>query len=229
MLEDEPTYATQLGVHAYDNRLADMSWGRIEAWTRRVEQFQRRLGGFAPGRDLEWAIDLALMRAFAGRQARGMRDLDLAHRNPDLYLGEALFGPYMLLMKDFAPLPQRAADLAGRLGDVPGVLAAAQANLHDVPGVWVQIAHQSVGGALGLFQNLIPAVAAQLEATHPLLAAQVRTTNDQAITALHGFAHFLETHVREAPDSAFAVGTAIWNAKVREEQMLDLDADQIEA
>jgi uncharacterized protein (DUF885 family) len=229
LLEQEPTYATQLGVHAYDNRLADMSWERIAASVRRIEQFGRRLDGFAPGADTDWAVDLALMKALAGRWVRDLRDLDLAHRSPDLYLGEALFGPYLLLMKDFAPLPQRAADLAGRLGDVPAVLAAAQANLRNVPGVWVQIAHQTVGGALGLFQHLIPAVAAQLEATHPLLAAQVRTTNDQAITALHGFAHFLETHVQEAPDATFAVGTDIWNAKVREEQMLDLDADQIEA
>src|SRR5690349_6818310 len=104
LLDEEPTYATSLGVHAYDNRLADMSWARIEAGTRRTEQFARRLAGFTPGADTAWAIDLALMQALLGRQVRGVRDLDLPHRSPDLYLGEALFGPYTLLTRDFAPL-----------------------------------------------------------------------------------------------------------------------------
>lgn len=229
LLAEEPTYATQLGVHAYDARLADLRWERVEARTRRLEGLARRLRGFQPGDDTDWAIDLALMQALVGAQIRNVRDLDLYHRNPDVYLGEMLFGPYSLLLKEFAPLPQRLASLAGRLAAVPGVAAAAQAQLADVPGVWVRIALQSLEGGLGLFRDLIPALADHIADQEPLLALRIEKANTQAIAALEQFAHFLTVHVTQAPDAAFAVGEVIWNAKVREEQMLDLDAGQIEA
>ena len=228
LLEQEPTYATQLGVHAYDNRLADMSWARIDASVRRIEQFGRRLDGFAPGADTEWAIDLALMKALAGRWVRDLRDLDLAHRSPDLYLGEALFGPYMLLMKDFCLLPQRAADLAGRLGDVPGVLAAAQANLRDVPGVWVQIAHHRWAARWACSRISFPPSPRNWRPPTrcwPPRCAPPRPGDHRAARRCP----FSRNPCARGADSAFAVGTDIWNAKVREEQMLDLDADQIEA
>ena len=204
-----------------------MSWARIDASVRRIEQFGRRLDGFAPGADTEWAIDLALMKALAGRWVRDLRDLDLAHRSPDLYLGEALFGPYMLLMKDFAPLPQRAADLAGRLGDVPGVLAAAQANLRDVPGVWVQIAHNRWAARWACSRSH----SRRRRATggHPPAAGRPGAHHQPGDHRAARLCPFSRNPCARGADSAFAVGTDIWNAKVREEQMLDLDADQIEA
>jgi uncharacterized protein (DUF885 family) len=229
LLAEEPSYATQLGVHVYDDRLADLRWERVEARTQRLERMAGRLAGFAPEGDTEWAIDLALMQALIGGQIRNVRELDLYHRSPDVYLGEMLFGPYNLLLKEFAPLPERLASLAGRLAAVPGVVEAAQAQLRDVPGVWVRIALQSLEGGLGLFQHLIPALADHIANTDPLLALRLEQANGEAVAALEQFAHFLTVHVTQAPDEAFAVGEAVWNAKVREEQMLDLDADQIEA
>ncbi len=229
LLTEDPAYATQLGIHASDHRLADLRWERVDARTRRLESAARRLRGFEPGDDTEWAIDLALMQALIGGQIRNVRELDLYHRSPDVYLAEMLFGPYSLLLKDFAPLPQRLASLAGRLAAVPAVAQAAEAQLRDVPGVWVRIALQSLEGGLGLFRHLIPALADHIADQDPLLALRVETANTAAVAALEQFAHFLTVHVTQAEDEAFAVGEAIWNAKVREEQMLDLNADQIEA
>jgi uncharacterized protein (DUF885 family) len=124
VVQSEPTYATYLGIHAWDDRLADPSRERVLA---DIALDKAHLATIE-------AIDPEALSA----EARFERELELHHVRLAVYraetirtwerrstgasvLGDALFP---LFTRDFAPLPERLASIAGRLEAAPGFLAA---------------------------------------------------------------------------------------------------------
>jgi uncharacterized protein (DUF885 family) len=228
-LAENPVMATEMGLHAYDNRLADTSPEGLARVRLGLEQFLERLPRYRPAGDVDWEIDYRLMAAMAGGRLRALDRRDLAHRSPDFYAAEALFGPYSLLMKEFAPLDERLRNLAGRLAEVPRVLAEAERNLDVCPPSWIDGAVESVEGGLALLQHLIPALAQSIRADDMILATRIEATNTKAIAAVERYRQFLVETLRPRAGGTFAIGEDAWNAMVREEHMLDLDATAIEA
>jgi len=140
VVEEEPTYATYLGIHAWDDRLADPSRDRV-------------LADIAADTAHLAAIE-ALDPTALSAEARFERELELHHVRLAVYraetirtwerrstgasaLGDALFP---LLTRDFAPLPERLSSIAARLEAAPGFLAAHRSRA-AVPQVapWLEI------------------------------------------------------------------------------------------
>jgi uncharacterized protein (DUF885 family) len=124
VVESEPTYATYLGIHAWDDRLGDPSREQV-------------LADIAADRAHLAAIE-AIDPAGLSAEARFERELELHHVRLAVYradtirtwerrsngasaLGDALFP---LFTRDFAPLPERLATIAARLEAAPGFLTA---------------------------------------------------------------------------------------------------------
>jgi uncharacterized protein (DUF885 family) len=225
----EPVAATEAGIHQHDSRLADTSPEGLARFRAGLESYLAGLGDAAPADDPAWEIDWRLMRAFVTSRLRAHVAQDLPHRNPDYYGAEALFGPYSLLLKDFAPLNTRLRDLTGRLAAVPRVLADAERNLGNCPRLWVETAIESGEGGLALFQHLIPALAAAVRADDMVLATRIEAANRKAVAAVERYLRFLRETLLPRAGGGFAVGERAWNAIVRDEHMLDMDADRIEA
>ena len=140
VVESEPTYATLLGIHAWDEHLPDPSRERV------LDDIERDQTHVA-------AIE-ALDPAGLSPEARFERELELNHVRLAIYradavriwerrstgasaLGDALFP---LFTRDFAPLPERLGSIAARLDAAPRFLAAYRSRA-VVPQVapWLQI------------------------------------------------------------------------------------------
>ncbi len=115
-------------------------------------------------------------------------------RNPSGYLDEALGGVVLLLMKEFAPLPDRLRSALGRVKEVPRVLTEAEQNIAptEVPRVWAETTLEQAQQAPGLFLGLLPAMAAQAA---PDLQADLTEAGQAAADAIQGFISFLEEQV----------------------------------
>ncbi len=87
---------------------------------------------------------------------------------------------HLLLLRDFAPLPERLASVAGRLAEVPAVLAAARTRLERMPKVHVETAIGQFSGTISLVTTEIDAA---LEA-EPGCAAQIEAVRPAALHAL---------------------------------------------
>ena len=59
-------------------------------------------------------------------------------------------GGVLLLARDFAPLPDRLAAAAGRLGAIPAALAVARAQLRAMPRVHLETAISQFDGTITL-------------------------------------------------------------------------------
>ena len=123
--ERHPTAATDLGDHRFDARLGDPSEQARADERRALDGWAARLEAIDDGAlSAEHRVDAAMM---AGSVARRVFELDELREhtwNPlQANPGKAI---YQLLARDFAPLPERLAAVAGRLAEVPAVLAEAR-------------------------------------------------------------------------------------------------------
>ena len=164
-LEMNPVAATQLGEHRWDDRLDDLSLEGIERQYREtlsaVEEFAALdTGDFSPDARIDHTLVLQIFKSFV-RQHEKVED----HlRDPGSYLGQVMGGVFMLIIKDFAPLPDRLRSALGRMREIPQVLQAGRHNLvaARVPRVWAEVTLEQARQAHGLFGFLLPMLAADM-------------------------------------------------------------------
>ncbi|HET7181485.1 MAG TPA: DUF885 domain-containing protein [Candidatus Limnocylindrales bacterium] len=159
VVEEEPTWATYLGIHAWDDRLPDPARERV-------------LGDIESDRAHVAALE-AMDPAALSAEARFERELELHHVRLRIYraetlriwerrttgasaLGDALFP---LFTRDFAPLDERLGAIIQRLEAAPAFLRGFRSRA-VVPQVqaWLEIEHRS-GGNVPKFLDEITAAA----------------------------------------------------------------------
>jgi uncharacterized protein (DUF885 family) len=147
--------------------------------------------------------------------------------------GQAL---YLLLARDFAPLPDRLHALAGRLAAVPATLAAARGALGQMPKVHLETAIAQFDGTTGLVTEEIGKAleqAAGLPAAS-LAVAEVERARPAALAALSGHRDWLSGRLAaddpEAGGPGFAdprLGRALFSRKLSLVLAAASDADAI--
>ena len=150
MARRHPDVATSLGDHRFDDRLPDLSGAALAAERRALDGFAARLTAID---------DHGADRRAARRRDNALRE----HRAPGLRARRAArahLEPVArqprhrrstdLLARDFAPLPDRLANVAGRLAEVPAVLEAARASLGAMPKVHIETAITQFSGTIKL-------------------------------------------------------------------------------
>ena len=158
VVESEPTWATQLGIHAWDDRLADPSRERV------LDDI---------GRDRAHVVAIeGLDAAGLSAEARFERELELHHVRLRIYraetirtwerrstgasaLGDALFA---LFTRDFAPLAERLDAIAARLEAAPAFLRTYRSRA-VVPQVeqWLQIELNASRNIPGFLDEILAA------------------------------------------------------------------------
>ncbi len=221
-LEQWPVAATYRGVHNYDHLLADL---RLPAMEARYDRFKEILAELQKTDPLAWSKEGRIDYTLINQLLKGFildHDHKAAHlRDPGLYIGEAMEGVFALIIKDFAPLEQRLRSLAGRVKEVPRVLAEGKSNLQParVPPVWVEVALEQARMGPALFEGLLPAMAENF----PLLREELTGLGREAAAACSDFAAYLERDVMPAAAGDFAVGEDYFNTLLREQHLVDYD------
>ncbi len=227
LMEHEPVAATQLGDHRWDDRLGDY---RPEALVQKQQAIQSALSefeamdiaGFSHNAEIDHTLLVRILASFV----RSYERVQGHRRNPSIYLDEALGGVFLLLIKDFAPLPERLQSALGRTREVPRVLAEARLNLipAEVPRVWAETALEQARQAPGLFVGLLPAMAAQAA---PDLQSDFAESGKAAAAALQAYTAYLETEVLPQASGDFAAGRQLFDEKLQEEHIVTYNADEL--
>ncbi|MFN3762898.1 MAG: DUF885 family protein, partial [Anaerolineae bacterium] len=163
LAERNPVTATHLGIHEYDSRLGDRTLAALEEDQREIRAALAQLRAmdlseFRP----DARIDHTLVTHILDSMVRSYEKFQGHLRAPGGYLEESLGGIFILIVRDFAPLPERLRSALGRVRETPRVLREGMANIipERVPRVWAEIALEQARQAPGLFV-LLPAIAAE--------------------------------------------------------------------
>ena len=216
-----PTFATAIGEHRYDDRWPDLS---VAGRAARAASTERWLAEFAAMTDLapDEAIDRDLL--IGELEAARFADTELREDawNPLdwVYLiGDGLF---TLTAREFAPLADRLASTAGRLERLPAVLDAARETLvghagRPVGRFQTETALKQLSGIGELIGDALAAAEAAAS-TDPAVAAIVPRLTTAAETARAAVAAF-ETHLRDqvlpASEGEGRLGAELFATKMR--------------
>ena len=149
MARRHPDAATGLGDHRFDDRLPDLSGAALAAERRALDGFAARLTAIdTTALTAELRVDATMLSESIARRVFELDELREHTWNPLLANpGTAI---YDLLARDFAPLPDRLASVAGRLAEIPAVLDAARASLGAMPKVHIETAITQFSGTIKL-------------------------------------------------------------------------------
>jgi len=191
--ERHPDLATGLGDHRFDAHLPDPSQDALASERRALDGWRARLTALdADALADEHQVDAAMM---ADSLARRVFEIDeLAEHTWNPLLANPGRAIYQLLARDFAPLPDRLASVAGRLAEVPAALAEARRQLGRMPRVHVETAIGQFGGTIALVSNQVDAA---LEAA-PGSARQIAQVRPAALEALDAHRGWLSARLAEA-------------------------------
>jgi len=157
-LEADPVAATWLGDHRFDDRLPDLTRDACDQRARIIDDQLTAIDAVDDVElDLTDLVDLEILRSRLQREAFEISELRSSEWNPMVWNpGTSL---HLLLSREFAPLEERMASVAGRLSAVPEFLDAARRTLQSMPAVHVETALGQLRGARTLITEVIPSAA----------------------------------------------------------------------
>ncbi len=151
-----PDTATRLGDHRFDDRLPDDYPAARADERQALVGFAARVSAVdTAALPAELAVDAVMLAEGIARRIFEIDELREHAWNPlQANPGKAL---YMLLARDFAPLTERLAALAGRLAQLPGTLAVARTQLESMPTVHLETAIGQFDGTIELVTDEVDA------------------------------------------------------------------------
>ncbi len=214
-----PTSATDLGIHEFDHLLDDMSQRAIatrivelKAYRKKFRALEKR--GLQNGSAL-YATDLALIQNDIEIELWFLEDTRDWETDPSYYVADPFFSIFLVASRDFAPLAERAENLAARLEHVPDLLASARANLKNPPHILTEIGIEETQGAIEFCETLIPQISQELKPSQKLQRAA-----KSARVALRGFLTYLQDDLMLTSTGKLGIGAKQYAKILKYEHML---------
>ena len=215
----DPSGATRLGIHKYDDAIADRSAAAIKDDAEAIKSFQTRLDAVdAESLSLEAQLDLEQTRhALDGMLLRDEVIRPWA-KDPDTYSSGITNDAHVMISRTFAPPEQRLKSLISRLKMMPNVLAAARTNLDNPPRIYTEIAIEQVDGNRDFFASDVPGAFADVK--DAALLAEFKTANDAVIAALENYKKWLESDLLNRSNGSFAWGEDTYEKVLAADEMI---------
>lgn len=227
--EEDPVEATFLGIHTYDEVLPRTDPASRDAYNQQraalltqLKEFQQRSAEL----DVEQRLDLELLTSQLEVSLFTDYEFILPERRADLYPFNALYGVYLLAMRQFAPLEERLVVIRERLSDTPRYLIEGIENLRrgsNIPRVWTEIGIDVAKGGTSFYREFIPKLARQEQS----LEQDILLAADKSLAALEEYSRFLTGELLERSDGDFATGEDAFNFLIQKKHHLPYSAQQI--
>jgi uncharacterized protein (DUF885 family) len=221
-----PSQASLDGVHLHDDLLEDFGRPAIDAHTRALAGFGRRLQQIDPTL-LPHAekVEHAIVASNINARMHELETVRTWERNPQLYadaLGTSLASQALF---SYAPETERARRIVSKLRQVPRLVQAARDNIRDCPGIFVKIGLETWRGTLKFIEADLPRAFKTLDDLHIL--GDLADTATEAGHAISGYIEYLESDLAQRAKSSFRLGRDNFEQKLRLEEGITLSADRL--
>jgi uncharacterized protein (DUF885 family) len=199
-----PQLGVSLGFHEYDGKVTDFSKASLDAELNRLTSFDEQLSAMDTGslgsREL---YDYQILRSAIRSERFNFEEFSVYRKNPMVYAGAIDVNVY--IKRNFAPVADRIRSVMKAEEAMPGVMAAARANLADsLPQPYIEQAINIANGMADFLQkDLIVAVK---EARNDSLFSQFTAVNNKAVSELTGFVAWLKKEKLPKANNNFALG-----------------------
>lgn len=226
--QENPTSATDAGIHTYDDRLADFSPATQSAEMKKLRGFRNELSALQPaaGTDAHAYVDYLLVRSNIEGDWWQRTYLRGLQRNPSIYEGECSNGIFSIVKRQYASDEVRVRAAIARLRACPRVLQQGRANLTDTVREFAQIASEDIRDGDSLYTTTLNEVARDTPGQTRGELAQAQAV---ALHALHEYRAWLDARMNAFHAGGFAVGRKQYDWYLRRVLMLPYDSGQVAA
>jgi uncharacterized protein (DUF885 family) len=225
-LQQSPTSATDAGLHLYDDRLSDFSPQAQAEQMTRLHAFRDELASLQPpaGASPHDRMDYLLVRADLEGDWWNRTVVRSLQRNPSVYEGECANGIFSIIKRQYATDTVRLRSAIARLRACPAVLKQGQANLTDTVREFAQIASEDIRDGDSLYTTSLNELARHAS---PQTRSQLHAAQTVALSGLHAYRSWLDSHMSSFHEGGFAVGADQYNWFLKRVLMLPWDADEV--
>src|SRR6266403_2066166 len=223
-LQANPEQATELGDHRFDGELTDYSAQAQAKDLATQKEFRDKLNAIN-GTQLTGAnnIDFRILKENIDYEIFRAEELKEAEWNPLVYMQSLANSLYLLVARDFAPAEKRIPSLCERMGNIPGVIAQAKANLQHPPRIHTETAIEQTQGAI----NLVRIELAPLLDQAPQMKKELAPLQDKTAAALEDYKKWLQNDLLPRSDGDFRLGDEKYRKKLRFALASDLPMEEI--
>ena len=224
--ERHPTHATLDGVHAHDDLLEDFSRHAVEADTRTLAGYLRRIEEIdAAGlTDLE-RLEHRMLASHLRARMFELEDVRTWERNPQQYadvLASSLAGQALFT---YAPAPERARRVLSKLRQTPRLIQAARDNVKDPPGIFVKVGIETLKGAMTFIEEDLPRAFSSIDDLH--LLGDLADAQGEASQSIGSYIESLETEIAPRARASFRLGRDKFEQKLKLEEGLAVPVDRL--
>jgi uncharacterized protein (DUF885 family) len=217
--KQNPSNATYLGIHKYDDLIADYSAAAVKADTEAIKAFRTRLDDVdAEALSLEAQLDFQQTKQTLDGMLLRNDVIRGWAKDPDLYSSGITNDAFVMISRTFAPPEQRLKSLIAREKLMPNALAEAHKNMDNPPRVYTEIAIEQVDGNRDFFDLDVPAAFADVKDAG--LLAEFKTANGAVIAALNDYKVWLENDLLPRSNGSFAYGSDTYQKVLAADEMI---------
>lgn len=217
-----PLLATVEGCHSYDDRLdslhEDSIQERLQVLRRQVEALES-YSPTSPSEEMEGRA----MKGECRSEIVELEQIEPWRTDPSLGVNLGLQSLYLLMVRDFAPIEERAESILSRMERFPKLLDEAMIALREPAPVFLEVAEGVLQGAKLFLREIPEEIGKQV----PHLKRFLRTTADHVVSALNRYDHFLKVAVRVGPERGYAIGSDAFQALLRDRHHLEQNAGEL--
>ncbi len=224
--EQNPSSATDAGIHDYDTRLADYSTQTQAAQMARLRSYRKELLALMPpaGASAHERVDYLLIRANLEGDWWSRTVLRGLQRNPSIYEGECSNGIFSIVKRRYASDETRIRAAIARLRACPSVLQQGRANLTQTVREFAQIASEDIRDGDSLYTTSLNEVARD---TSPATRTELASAQTVALSALHAYRAWLDSHMLSFHAGGFAVGRKQYDWYLKRVLLLPFDSREV--
>ncbi len=222
--KSSPFSATYAGIHKYDHEMENVEAGFLADVNQKRKDFLRRFQAL----DIntltdDQNIDCLLLQNHLRSSIHSFEQLRHWQTNAAEYADLCINGLFLLYVREFAPIEERAPAILSRMQQVPRFLQDSKDNLRDAPEVFTKLAIEiSEGG-----KDFLKTIVTQLSNAVPKLARDLENAGREASSALETYLMFLKEVLLPKSKGEFAIGLDNFNLKLKMDHMLPYTADEI--
>jgi uncharacterized protein (DUF885 family) len=217
--KQDPSTATYLGIHKYDDLIADYSSASVKADVQAIKAFRGKLDAVdTQALSSEAQLDLVQTKNTLDGMLLRNEVIRPLTKDPDIYSSGITNDAYVMISRTFAPPEQRLKSLTARMKLMPGALAEARKNLDNPPRVYTEIAIDQVDGNRDFFAEDVPAAFEGVK--DPAVLAGFNAAKDAVIAALEDYKSWLQDDLLNRSNGSFAYGADTYEKVLAADEMI---------
>src|SRR5438093_8115023 len=225
--EWNPSAATSVGLHEYDEKIEDYSAAAIAKRIEKLQRLQRQRAGLPSPRTADESIDIESLDGQIRAELLDLETLETWRHNPLNYVlvpGAAIDN---LMKRNFAPADERLRSVIARMKGIPELTGAMKQNIENPPHEFTDLALRIAQGSVGFFKTSVVNWAKDAAGSDAALLQEFASANSAAANSLKEATDWLEKTLLPKSKGTYAIGGDNFSKKLLYEETVDAPLERI--